>query len=476
MKNLLLALLCGGLLNGTTPAATNDALLDLLVRKKLITAADADAVKAEMARESSESSAAKVKLSSAINELKLGGDMRLRYQYDVRDLQRPQGDDEKDFPNDSQRSRFRYRLRLNADFKLKNDWFGGVQLVTGQPSDSDMQTMQDGFSDWDIFISRAFLGWNAAKWLTLEAGKMPNPIYSTDLVWDPDINPAGFSQQIRFHELFAGDSPATSGLTKDGKSILAPKPEPLPWELTFIAGELVYDDNPESDFDNDASTDAYIFTAQLMGGYQFGGVKATWAPGAMFFNAADLSGFLNENDFSDAAGVSGESRKMTLLTAPGDVSFKLGRMPAKFYWDFAYNTQGQGRFDDIYNLVVRDSSGRFSHSLHEPEDDFAWLVGVQIGENKKARDWSLAIDYRQTGISSVDPNLNESDFALGELNTRGVRVKLFYNFTDFLNAGVSYSYAWNLRDDLFGGQATTGESIGDTNVVKVLQLDLNLRL
>jgi hypothetical protein len=50
-----------------------------------------------------------------------------------------------------------------------------------------------------------------------------------------------------------------------------------------------------------------------------------------------------------------------------------------------------------------------------------------------------------------------------------------YNFSDFAVGTISYMYAWNLRDTLFGGQATGGAAIGDSNVVNVLQVDLSVK-
>ncbi len=420
------------------------------------------------------SSINKLKLGDSVTEMKLYGDLRMRYQYDNKDFQvldaaNPSNGDD----SSNQRSRWRFRLRLNAEFKLAGNFFGGVQLVTGQNADSDNQTFENGFSDYDIFISRAYLGWNATDWLTVIVGKQPNPFYTTELVWDPDLNPQGLVETIAFHKLFAPEA-AEQGLSKDGKSVVTKAPE-LPWELTLNLGQFVYDDNFEGNSDHDSADDAYIFVAQLVGSWKFNkDTRLTFAPGYMFFNAADISGALNENSFSDAPGVSGETRKLSIITAPGDLSFKLGTLPVKFYWDAAYNTAGRGRVDDVYGVVSARTDGTL-RSKHEVEDDFAYLVGLQIGQNKKGGDWSAYVNWRQTGIAAVDPNLNESDFAQSELNTRGFKVNVSYSFTDYCVGAVSYLHAWNLRDNLFGGQATGGAAIADSNAVEGVQVDLSVK-
>jgi hypothetical protein len=57
------------------------ALLDLLVKKKLITDQEAEEVRGELVKQSAETSAGKWKLSTPITEIELYGDARLRYQY-----------------------------------------------------------------------------------------------------------------------------------------------------------------------------------------------------------------------------------------------------------------------------------------------------------------------------------------------------------------------------------------------------------
>ncbi|MEA3186188.1 MAG: hypothetical protein QOD99_18, partial [Chthoniobacter sp.] len=245
-------------------------------------------------------------------------------------------------------------------------------------------------------------------------------------------------------------------------------------------------------------------------------VKLTIAPGVMFFNAARFApgAQVNENQFSDVGATAvlnhssgdvvesggashlsyiGETRHEVILLAPGDVTFKLCNLPTKFYWDFAYNTQGAARSEEIYKILYPDSDpAKAPISKHNAEDDVAWLVGVKVGDNKKKGNVSLNVNWRETGITSVDPNLNDSDFALGELNTRGLKTELTYNITDFATLGVSYFYAWNLRDEFSGGAATaastaatsgiggatsvsgafSGKGVADANNVQVLFVDL----
>ena len=106
------------------------ALLDLLVRKRLITDQEAEEVRTELVKESASTAAGKWKLSTPITEVELYGDVRLRYEY--RGGRLP---DHYQFGQDNQndwyeRHRERYRLRVGLRGTLADDWFFGLRLET----------------------------------------------------------------------------------------------------------------------------------------------------------------------------------------------------------------------------------------------------------------------------------------------------------------------------------------------------------
>jgi len=484
-------LACGGV--ASSMAQDSSALLDALVRKKVLTSQEAEDVRADLIKDNAATNAGKLQLSNSVTSLKLYGDIRLRYQYDDKNPQVATAD------GDSQRSRERIRLRLNADFTLTGGFFGGVQLQTAQAADSANQTMADstngaaGFGNYNIYISRAFFGWGN-DWVTLVGGKQPNPFYTTDLVWDADINPTGFVEKVDLIKAFGALSAGDSELRADSR-----------FGLSLVAGQLIAADNNEYLSDNDASTDVWLFNTQLIASAKVTpNVKVTLAPGFMTYTSGNTADLNNENAFmttkTAANGTTttylgtSSQRDLSLITAPGDVSFTLLGIKTKLLWDFAYNTQGSARSEDIYGLTdiqipVKNAKGvvtKYRNSQntltsttrvsgHNSQDDLAWLAGVQFGENKKAGDWSVLANFRQTGLSAVDPNLNDSDFALGYLNMQGIKTGVAYSLTDFCVAAVTYYDGWNLRGDLVGGQATTGEKIANMNSVQVFQLDLNLK-
>lgn len=510
--------LLGAFLLGSAAAAqaeSNDALLKILVRKGVLTENEASQVQEEMVKEEKKTAAGKLKLSDSVTQLKLSGDLRLRYQYDNKDFQTsaaaPLGGDGFD-ADGTQRSRWRFRLRLRADFELGDSTYGGVELQTALAADSANQTFEDGFSDYPIFISRAFLGYrffsdaelekdrkDREPYAIVEAGKTANPFYTTDLIWDPDVNPAGLVEVINFHKFF--EPAPVASYSKDGKTAKTVEPGELPWTLSLRAGQFIFDDNLEGGGrdpgveDNDETTDAYIFQTQLVGAYTFPrGSRLTFAPGWFVANAASVTAGvdLNENDFQDDDGidVSGATRNLNILLLPGDYTTYIGPVRTSFYWDVAYNFNGRKRVEEIYDVIEQINAGDDpdDRQAHSPQDNFAFLVGLQLGDDKKrndkenpglddgdASDFSFNVNYRQTGLGAVDPNLNDSDFALSELNTRGFKFSLGYNITKYAIFNVTYMHAWNLRGDLVGGEATSGNAVADGNAIQVLQVDLNVK-
>src|ERR1700733_14909770 len=140
----------------------DQALLDALVRKGVLTEKEATEISAEAANAVTTSPPGKIQVGDWVKELRLSGDLRIRNQWDQRTpmiLTNPKlGSQDENIP----RGRWRFRLRLSADFKLEGNFFGGVQLGTGdnRASDTKNATYTGGYDNYNIYITRAFMGWN----------------------------------------------------------------------------------------------------------------------------------------------------------------------------------------------------------------------------------------------------------------------------------------------------------------------------
>jgi hypothetical protein len=482
----------------------------------------------------------KIKLAAGVTELKLYGDLRMRYQYDeFHPVFTPSNlvtDD---------RNRFRFRLRIGADIQLGDQFFAGVTLASSPQADSNNQTFTEGYDNYGIYIDKAFAGWTPTDWFTIILGKQSNPFYTTPLVWDPNITPAGVVEVLDLSKAFLPDNSRLS--------------------LQLISMQGAFFNGGSYTVGADS---AWQFVEQLKATYSMNkDVSVTLAPGFMTYTAASLSGLQNSLAFDKPADVfaaplgvqtqttttntetrtvkysstgvptvtitpinttttvtttdpatgatrtvttttankqvqeivattlptnkalanqtfvstktagggtttvtspvgeapAEETKDLAIITAPGDISFKLGGIATKVYWDFAYNTEGGSRATNEYFLTT-----------HKSIDDFAWLAGFQLGDNIRAGDWSMVADFRRIGMDSIDPNLDEVTWDLSYINMEGFHVRVAYSLTDSLVGSLNFSHSWQLRG-ITGGEATGGAALANAKAVDVLQLDMNLK-
>src|SRR5262249_52508073 len=229
------------------------------------------------------SSADKWKLSTSITELELYGDVRLRYQYNGGETKStgPVGHPGAGIAgtNDWQeRERERYRLRLGLRGTLMDDWFFGIRLETSNNARSTNVTFGDDTASSTpggggpfaknsdtIYVGQAYAGYKGFPDFTFTGGKMPNPIITTRMVWDPDINPEGLAEQWKHTFTFnigGGGGEAAQGYSKyskEGKGVVAAQAEPFKLKLDLFANfaQFVYDDsNPENPLGARATTHA----------------------------------------------------------------------------------------------------------------------------------------------------------------------------------------------------------------------------
>lgn len=432
LKSKLLATAAALFAASVAFAQDSGALIDLLVRKGVLNDQEAEELRAELTKDfAANTSAGKLNLSSSIADFKLSGDLRMRHQYET---QAPASASGATVTNE--RTRERFRFRFNGDVTLQKGWTAGFALETGQAADSGNQTFQGGNDDYGIYLARAYIGWQVNPNFGVVLGKQKNPLYTTDLVWDADINPQGVS------EIY--------------KKSLAGKDT-----IEVRALQDIMDDRDEKTFGPNGR-DAWLFAQQVVYTHWFGKDEignvvnsVVLAPGFMAYNQSVLAnGTTNETAFL------GSTRGLSIFTFAGEVNWvgvNGAGTAVKLYWDSAYNFEANRRVAKVYglNTSVWDKA------------PFAYLVGLgySYGSGKTQGDYSLKLDYRSVGLGSVDVNLNDSDFAFGKLNQEGFKFQASYNLTDFASLNATYFYTSAKQDNLTYTLANLDHS-------QLLQLDL----
>jgi polyhydroxyalkanoate synthesis regulator phasin len=432
-----LALLGSAFIGMASAAFAQDSgpLLDLLVKKGVINDQEAENLRAELTKDfAANSSAGKLNVGSHITEFKLSGDFRFRHQIETQAPETATGSN----LVTNERTRERLRFRFNGDVLMQKGWGGGFSLETAQAADSGNQTIENGNDDYNIYLARAYLSYQYSRNLGFVMGRQRNPFYTTDLIWDSDINPGGLTELYTIP--FAGKN-----------------------TLEFRASQTVMDDSPESDntLSARARRDAWMFYQQAVYTHWFGsdalGNKVNsliFAPGYMTYNDSTLTGLTNENPANTSTD------GLSILVFAGEANWKnlIGQGSTfKLYWDSGYNLEAGTRVREVYGLT----------NPAIDEDPLAWLIGVGYGKGtgKLQGDYAFKLDYRVIGLGAVDPNINDSDFAFGKLNQKGFKASAVYNVTDFASLSATYFNTTDIQQKLTYALANLDHS-------QTLQIDL----
>ncbi len=475
------------------------ALLDLLVRKKLITDQEAEEVRSELTKQVAETSAGKWKLSTPITELELYGDVRARYEYRGGETAGTS-----DHPNDwYQRSRERYRLRIGLRGILADDWFFGIRLETGNKRNSTNVTFgNDGTTtstpsvpngpfakdDDGIFLGQAYLGYKGLRDTTLTVGRMPNPLITTLMVWDADINPEGVAEQWKhsFNLSFGGGgvAEAAPSYSKDGKTVVtatgsSSEPSKLKIDLFANFAQFVYDDaNPENPLgarktDSNGNlipnTDAWLLAWQVGARFNF--------PKNMYFQVAPvLYNYTGAGDTFNSVFVGGDPtlsntdslatnqfgiNNLLVLEIPAEFGFKVGELPIRIFSDFAVNFEADSR---------AAAAGR----PDKGDQRYAYQIGAGIGQLKAKHDWQVQAFWMHSEQYSLDPNLIDSDFFDSRVNMEGVVVQAGYALSDAVVFNLSYGYASGI-DNSLGTGGFHDIPINPMQKYQLFQADLNVK-
>jgi hypothetical protein len=452
------------------------------------------------------SAADKWKLSTSITEMELYGDVRLRYQYnggetDSTPVAAP-GAGVAGTHDWQERERERYRLRLGLRGTLLDDWFFGVRLETNANDRSTNVTFGDDTSTSSpggggpfakgsdgVDVGQAYAGYKGFPDFTFTAGKMPNPLLSTRMVWDPDLNPEGLAEQWKHTFVFGGGPPppppSYSKDGKDGKAVaLGPPAEPfLKLDLFANFAQFVYDDsNPENPLGARATTtangpnqlvpntDAFLLAWQVGARLDF--------PHILYFQLAPtLYNYTGNGDTFNIHYQGGDPRltnsaslaqnqtginSLLVFDVPGELGWKAWGVPMRIFGDFAVNLEGDER------AAAAGQPGQGSQR-------YAYTLGLGIGQLKKKNDWQIDLWYQHAEQFALDPNLIDDDWFNGQLNIHGIGVTAAYNLSAAVNLTLNYGHGWWYNHNLGTGGVAQAIAINPMDQYNFFTADLNVK-
>lgn len=507
--------------------APTDPVLNLLLEKGMITEeeaaktqAQADALRTNMAAQYMAESS-KWKISKTIKDAELFGDVRLRYE--DRDETTPSLNGTK---GKVDLYRFRYSVRLGLRGDAFDDFYYGVRLETSANPRSTWVTLGSaspdpyGKSQSGINFGQAYIGWKPTTWFDFTVGKMPNPLYTSSMVWSPSINPEGLAEHLTY----------TVG------------------NIDFFANfaQFLYQDenplqaSPNLGFGTFGQTANNIFQVAWQGGlvyhittninvkvgatiYQYFGLDTTSAStqgsslspyyGDPYIGEGAYAGPGSSYPFYGSSGISANGTgtgwsvpgnyslnypnnqvgldHLSVLEVPFEFNMKIKQFNFRAFGDFAYNLDGRARaiaaaqgYDNfLANQVTPATIKGFSPQTSDVKAyQFGLAIGSQdslgmvYGTTIKKHAWELRSYWQHIEQYSLDPNLLDLDFNAGAENLEGIYTALAYGFSDNVMATVRYGYARRINNLL--GTGGTGTDIPEINPIgsyDILQADLTFK-
>ena len=454
LHSLVAATLAGSMMMGFGANAMADSTTDIvnaLVAKGVLTEEEGSLLTKGREMESAVQvkamkKANKLSVSDAIDKAVVYGDIRVRAE---------QRNGEDATGREKDRTRDRYKLTLGVKTE-SGPFYTDLALAMGGGGRSDNATFGSGTNGDNkkesANIKRAMIGWHATDWLDLEAGRVKNPLYTTQMVWDGDLTFEGLVEKAHF---------------KAGKSKIF---------LTAVQSQYLGDTQKYSGTAS-ATTDTianWIFAFQA--GAEMPITDTVKGKAALTYST--YSNNRRAGTFAPAVGAGTSlgsnvvgTNNLRTIEIPAEINFKTsGALSYKVFGDFVKNLDGSDRAKEA-RLVTPALNGTGS-------DDKAWLLGAgiasQAGKKLAQGDWSAKIWYQDVGAYALDPNAVDSDFMDSKVNMEGVVFKSQYNLQENVFVSLAAGHGKRKNDKL--STAGVGGDLGyNLKNMDLYQLDLTYK-
>jgi len=507
-----------------TNSVTSDPVLSLMLEKGMITEDEAAKVQAQVdARRTNPVAifpASKWKLSDGIKSMEVFGDLRLRYE--DRSYTDPTG-------GSIDLNRLRYSVRLGLRGEVFDDFYYGLRFDTSANPRSTWVTMGTsasgnpyqgpfGKSTAGIGIGQVYLGWRPASWVELTLGKMPNPLFTSSMVWSSSINPEGAAEHFKYtvgeadlfanfgQFIYADNNPlsASSGLgVNSGLGQSAENIYQIAWQ-----GGLTYHITTNISAKVGATVYQYYGLQRSSAtqgispyfGDPYVGEGSYTGPGSGVYIVNGYSGYPNGSALAGYESLGYPNNQVGLnhllvVEVPFEFNFKLRKLDARVFGDFAYNLEGQQRAKDAasayaaylgYQAQSQNLQQSFSGFAPQTQDVKAYQIGFALGSKDalglvngttaKKHAWEFRTYWQHVEQYALDPNLLDLDYFAGAENMEGIYVAFAYGFTDNFIGTIRYGNASRINKLLgTGGTGTDIPNINPIDRMEIFQADVTFK-
>jgi len=490
-----------------------DPYLNLFLKKGLISEQEAEEAHAQIeamrTNETAMPPASKWKISKAIKDVGLYGDIRFRYE-------QREGETPTDQRIELDRGRFAVRLGLRGT--AIDDFYYGLRVETSANPRSPWVTFGTsssgvpfqgpyGKSTDGIAIGQVYAGWKPNDWLELTIGKMSNPLYTTSMVWDGDLNPEGAAERLKYKigkaDLFATFGQFLYQDTNPNKASAGLGVNGLIGQTTDNIFQFAWQGGMTYHFTTNVSAkvaatvykyiglhhavspffgDSYVGEGAFLGNNTVNPVNGSSGFGTSWNNNPGLP-----NSFGFPNNQVGLNDLM-VIEVPFELNMKFSHVDARLFGDVAYNLDGRQRAEAAaaaysYYLANFSATGAtISGFKPQTNERKAYQLGLAVGSKdsigmvtgatSKKHGWEARAFWQHTEQYALDPNIIDSDFFEGRENMEGIYGALAYGFTDNTIATIRYGRAWRINKLLgTGGSNQDLPQINPLDKFTLLQLD-----
>ena len=501
---------------------SGDPVLDLFVQKGFVTQQEAEKVKAEAdAMRTNEMQMpplpdSKWSISKGLKRVELFGDLRLRYE--DRSAADPGG-------NSIDLERWRYAVRFGLRGDVFDDFYYGLRIDTSPNPRSPFVTFGTssggtpyqgpfGKSTAGINIGQVYLGWRPETWVDFTVGKMPNPLYTTPMVWNANINPEGAAERFNYTvgeaDLFAtfgqfiyedlNPSSASGGLGING--LTGQKTDNI-FQLAWQVG-LKY--RITTNISAKVGATIYKYIGLQQSSVTLGSPLSPYygdpyvGEGASLLNPGFAPGYSGYGTSSTLPGYGSLGYPVNqvgldhllVLELPFQFDFKIHKLDARVFGDFAYNLDGAARAETAQQAYTYYLSQSLNSTVKaapfsaQTQDVKAYQIGLALassgnlgmvyGSNVKKHGWEVRTYWQHIEQYALDPNILDSDFFEGRENLEGIYAAVAYGLTDNFVATFRYGHASRINDNL--GTGGSNQDVPQMNPIsryQLFQADATLR-
>jgi hypothetical protein len=393
-------------------------------------------------------------------------------------VQLPDGSLQSNTTTTESRSRERLRVRLGLTAKVSDEVGVGLRLATGNATDrvSTNQTLGSNFNKYQLFVDRGYIRMDPSPFVTVQAGRMPNPWFSSEMTYSENLNFDGVSATGRwFNEaqtvqpfatvgwfpIRADNAPANNSRWMAGGQVGVGW---QPSERTRLKFGLAYynyqnlagREDTSYDYFIDSNNNQVLLPRNGYGQHEYGaGLRQR---GNTLFETSAREVLIN----SPLYGLAYDFKPVVLTMAAEFSHFSPFSVQLTGEW--ATNTG----FDQ---KAFHERAGAAYASVNPGGRKDAYYLKATFGmpEVREFAQWQVSASYRRVGSDAVLDAFTDSDLGLGGTNLQGFTLGAVFGLDRNTTLGLRYLSSKNIDTTLNDAYPDAGYK------VNTIQLDLNVR-